>query len=170
MPLDLIVTSSTQALWQGQELRCAIGRGGFCDPENRTEGDGTTPIGRWKMRRVFYRADRMAPPETALPLQALKPEDGWCDALLDAQYNRLVKHPYPSSAEHLWREDEVYDLIVELAFNDDPVIAGRGSAIFMHIARPDYRPTAGCVVLNREDLLNILRQATVDSAVDVRPA
>ncbi|HEY5346811.1 MAG TPA: hypothetical protein VIJ72_01360, partial [Rhizomicrobium sp.] len=82
---------------------------------------------------------------------------GWCDAPGDPSYNRPVRLPYPASAEQLWREDHVYDIIVVLGFNDDPVIAGKGSAIFLHLAKPDYAPTAGCVALALPDMLAALK-------------
>lgn len=144
-------------------MRCAIGKRGALPAEQKREGDGATPIGRWKLRRLYYRADRLPPPETALESQALRPQDGWCDAPTDKNYNRFVQHPYPTSAERLWREDNVYDLIVPLGYNDDPVAPGKGSAIFLHVARPDYAPTDGCVALARQDMLFLLRTAQPDT-------
>ena len=120
------------------EARCALGRGGVAALAAKREGDGATPAGLWPMRRLFYRPDRIAAPATRLPSTALQESDGWCDAPADQAYNRAVKLPYAASAEHLWRDDEVYDLIVVLGYNDAPVIPGRGSAIFLHVARPDY--------------------------------
>ena len=153
-----------------REARCALGRGGVAAMGTKREGDGATPAGLWPMRRLFYRADRMATPATRLPVTALTPTDGWCDAPGDAAYNQLVQHPYPASAEHLWREDEVYDLIVVLGFNDAPVVAGRGSAIFLHVARPDYSPTDGCVALDRADLLVCLEKASTSDALCIHAA
>lgn len=138
-------------------MRCAIGKRGAVPAAQKREGDGATPIGHWPLRRLYYRADRLPPSETALASQPLRPQDGWCDAPADAHYNRFVQHPYPASAERLWREDNVYDLIVPLGYNDDPVVPGQGSAIFLHVARPDYAPTEGCVALARQDLLFLLR-------------
>jgi L,D-peptidoglycan transpeptidase YkuD (ErfK/YbiS/YcfS/YnhG family) len=143
--------------WGTGQARGAIGPGGIA-PKQR-EGDGITPVGRFPIRRVFYRADRTAPPVTALPLRALTPADGWCDAPHDPAYNRLVTLPYPASAERLWRDDPLYDILAILGFNDDPVVPGKGSAIFLHLARGDYAPTQGCVALARADLLAALAQA-----------
>ena len=122
------------------------------------EGDGVTPLGVFVFREVFYRADRTQTPATILPLWKTQPDDGWCDAPADQNYNRLVKLPYPASAENLWRDDHMYDLIVVIGFNDDPVYPGKGSAIFLHLARPDYLPTAGCVALAENDLRAALEQ------------
>ncbi len=133
---------------------CAVGRSGR--GFKRREGDGVTPAGRWAVRRVFYRPDRMMRPRTALPVSPLTPSLGWCDTPWDANYNRLVRHPHATSAERMWRDDGLYDLVAVLGYNDRPRAQGRGSAIFMHLARPGYEPTAGCVALSRRDMLKVL--------------
>jgi L,D-peptidoglycan transpeptidase YkuD (ErfK/YbiS/YcfS/YnhG family) len=99
--------------------------------------------------------------------RALTPNDGWCDAAADANYNRPVQLPYAASAEKLWRADNIYDVIVVLGYNDAPVVPGKGSAIFLHIARPNYSPTLGCVALARENLIEFLRRATRSTRVVV---
>lgn len=138
----------------GQRYRAAHGRGGVS--AGKMEGDGATPAGALKLRRVLYRADRVRPPRAAAPVALLAPNDGWCDDPADAAYNRLVRLPYPGRHEALWRSDAVYDVIGVLGWNDDPVVRGRGSAIFLHVARPDYAPTEGCVALALADLLAVL--------------
>ena len=151
---DLVVSGAGMARMAGRSFRCAVGRGGVSSAKR--EGDGATPIGTWPLRQVLYRRDRGMRPVTALQTTALRPADGWCDAPSDPNYNRMVRHPYPASAEHLWRRDSIYDLIVVVGYNDAPVIPGKGSAIFLHVARPDYSPTAGCVAFSRRDLVTIL--------------
>jgi L,D-peptidoglycan transpeptidase YkuD (ErfK/YbiS/YcfS/YnhG family) len=151
---DLIVSGAGMARMAGRSFRCAVGRGGVSSAKR--EGDGATPIGTWPLRQVLYRPDRGMRPATALQTAPLKPVDGWCDAPADPNYNRMVRHPYPASAEHLWRRDSIYNLIVVVGYNDAPVVPGKGSAIFLHIARPDYSPTAGCVAFSRRDLVTIL--------------
>ena len=153
-PSDLMVSGAGMARMAGRSFRCAVGRGGVSSAKR--EGDGATPIGTWPLRQVLYRPDRGMRPVTALQTAPLKPVDGWCDAPSDPNYNRMVRHPYPASAEHLWRRDSIYDLIVVVGYNDAPVVPGKGSAIFLHIARPDYSPTAGCVAFSRRDLVTIL--------------
>jgi L,D-peptidoglycan transpeptidase YkuD (ErfK/YbiS/YcfS/YnhG family) len=133
---------------------CALGRGGC--RSRKHEGDGATPIGRWRLRAAFYRADRIMRPRTSLPVRPLRPDDGWCDAVADRNYNRPVRHPYPASAESLWRRDGLYDIVVVLGYNDVPRVRGRGSAIFLHVAAPGYTPTQGCVALRRDHLLRVL--------------
>ncbi len=154
----------------GEQVRCALGRGGVVAAEHKQEGDGASPLGAWPLRRLLYRADQGATPETSLATSVIAPNDGWCDAPEDPAYNLPVSHPYPASAERLWREDHVYDLIVILGHNDDPVIAGAGSAIFLHVAKPDYAPTEGCVALARDDLEALLRMAKPGDLLQIREA
>ena len=135
-------------------MRCALGRTGR--RMHKREGDGASPAGVWTLREVYYRSDRLMRPATRLPIRALRPPDGWCDAPADRNYNRRVTHPYPASAEHLWRDDGLYDIVVVLGYNDRPRIKGRGSAIFLHCASPHYKPTEGCIAVRRSDLVGLL--------------
>lgn len=151
----------------GRRGRCALGPAGVIAAGAKREGDGATPAGNWPLRRVLYRPDRLARPAGALETHALRPDDGWCDDPRDPAYNRPVTWPYRAGAEHLWREDEVYDLIVVLGHNDAPVIAGAGSAIFLHIAKDDYAPTRGCVALAPQDLLALLAAAQPGDALKI---
>jgi L,D-peptidoglycan transpeptidase YkuD (ErfK/YbiS/YcfS/YnhG family) len=107
---------------------------------------------------VLYRSDRGRRPLTPLPVRQIAPEDGWCDAPADPNYNRAVRHPYPGSAERLWRDDSIYDIVVVLGHNVRPRVRGAGSAVFMHLARPGYGPTEGCIALKREHLLQLLER------------
>ena len=149
-------------------MACALGRAGV--RSNKREGDGASPEGTFLMRRLFYRADRLAQPPTGLTMQAIDEGCGWCDDPVDLAYNRQVKLPYKARAERLWREDGLYDLVVVLGYNDDPVVPGKGSAIFLHIARDDYGPTEGCVALSRADLLEVLKAADAGSRVIIAAA
>ena len=133
---------------------CALGRSGV--RADKREGDGATPQARMQLRRVFYRPDRLTPPATNLPVQALTPLDGWCDDTASRDYNRFVTRPHSARHERRGRHDAIYDVIVELGWNDEPVLPGRGSAIFLHVARSDYAPTEGCVALALDDLLAML--------------
>ncbi len=136
-------------------FRCALGKGGV--RADKRESDGATPRARMALRRVFYRPDRMARPATKLPTEALAPEDGWCDDPRSVDYNRRIVLPCAARHEKLWRDDRIYDVVVELGWNDAPVEKDRGSAIFLHVARADYAPTEGCVALALDDLLELLR-------------
>jgi len=163
--MEFPVSPAGWMLFGGSRARCALGRAGAVAAKR--EGDGGTPAGLLPLRRVFYRPDRLAPPTTKLPLRPLAPDDGWCDAPDDLAYNRLVKHPWPASAERLWRPDGLYDVVVELGWNDAPIVPGRGSAIFLHVARPDWGPTEGCVALALPDLLALLADADSGDALRI---
>lgn len=154
----------------GQILRCAIGKAGTIGAADKREGDNKSPLGTWVMREVWYRPDAYPEgPKTALPVRATRPEDGWCDAPGDPNYNRPVTLPYPASAERMWRDDHVYDLVVVLGHNDDPPVPGLGSAIFMHLARDGYPGTEGCVALAREDIEAVLASAKPGDAIEIVP-
>lgn len=149
------------------EVRCALGRGGVT--ADKREGDGASPLGIWPMRCVFYRPDRLPAPPLAHGLEvfALAPDDLWCDDPAHPDYNLRVKFPHPASCETLWREDHLYDVIVPLGYNDDPIHSGRGSAIFLHVALPDYSPTHGCVAVALPDLLSLLREPSHQGQVNI---
>lgn len=152
----------------GKILRCAIGKAGVIAATDKREGDNKSPLGTWVMREVWYRPDVYPHgPKTALPVRATRPEDGWCDAPGDPNYNRPVRLPYPTSAERMWRDDHVYDLVVILGHNDDPPVPGMGSAIFMHLARDGYPGTEGCVALERADIEAVLAAAKPGDAVEI---
>ena len=151
---DLVLHPPGHLGWRGRRFACAIGAGGV--RSDKREGDGATPAGRFALRRVLYRADRLTPPRTVLPIAPLGPQDGWCDDPAHPLYNRPLRLPHAARHEALWRADRVYDLIVILGHNDDPVVPGLGSAVFLHVAQPDYAPTAGCVAVAAGDLLTIL--------------
>lgn len=113
-------------------------------------------MGLFTLCEVFYRPDRVRRPCAGLTVRATRPSDGWCDDARDGNYNRKVRLPYAASAETLWRDDRIYDVIVVLDHNRRPRARGRGSAIFMHVARPGYAPTAGCIALSLADLRHLL--------------
>jgi L,D-peptidoglycan transpeptidase YkuD (ErfK/YbiS/YcfS/YnhG family) len=151
-----------------RRVRCALGPAGVVAAADKREGDGASPAGAWRIRRVLYRPDRGPVPATTLPVATIAENDGWCDAPDDPAYNRPVKLPYPSSAERMWRDDHLYDLVVVLGYNDNPPVPGLGSAIFLHLAKPDYAPTHGCVAVARGDLEAFLAQARPGDAVEIR--
>ncbi len=134
----------------------AIGRGSV--RALKAEGDGGTPLGRFAVRLILYRADRTLRPRTSLPVRAIRKTDGWCDDPTDRNYNRRITLPSSRSAEGLMRTDDLYDLVLVLGYNDRPRVRGKGSAIFMHLAREGYTPTEGCVALSRRDLTAVLAE------------
>ncbi len=164
---DIVVVPDGTVEWSGRKFPCALGRAGVID--RKREGDGATPVGCFALRRVLYRPDRVPRPVTVLPLDSLHPLDAWCDDPNDPRYNQLVRQPYAASVELLWRDDHIYDIIVVLGFNDEPVERSGGSAVFLHIARPDYTPTQGCVAVSRANLSRILEQCEASSRLCVKP-
>lgn len=151
----------------GLRFPCALGRAGR--RAVKREGDGATPVGAYAVRRAFYRPDRLLHPATRVPIKPLRPDDGWCDAAGDRNYNRQVKHPYPASAEQMWREDQLYDVVVVIDHNERPRVQGGGSAVFMHVAKPGYPPTAGCIAFKRSHLLRLLDLLRPGTIVRVAP-
>ncbi len=140
-----------------KRIQVALGRSGAT--HTKSEGDGATPFGVFPLRWVYYRPDRVPLPQTELPVRPVLPDDGWCDAPEDRSYNRPVKLPYPVSHEKLWRGDHLYDLFMVIGQNDDPVVPGKGSAVFVHVAKDGYAPTEGCVAMALEDLQDMLAHA-----------
>lgn len=133
---------------------CALGRSGIivC----KREGDGGTPRAELPLRRLFVRPDKGAMPASLLRRRLMSPTDAWCDDNTDRRYNRLIKRPEGEAEERLWRADHLYDIIVELGWNDAPVRRGRGSAIFWHLPRAGMTPTAGCVATPRKVFHKVL--------------
>lgn len=152
--MDIVVFPDNRLILGALKLRCALGATGITAAKR--EGDKATPAGRFLLRRVLYRPDRLAAPQTALPVAPIGPQDGWCDAPGDPEYNKPVTLPYAASHERLWRDDHLYDIVVILGYNDAPPVAEKGSAIFLHVARPGYAPTEGCVALALADLEAVL--------------
>jgi L,D-peptidoglycan transpeptidase YkuD (ErfK/YbiS/YcfS/YnhG family) len=158
-PAAFFASATGRIAWPTGSARCAIGRGGAIEAADKREGDGATPLGCWPFRRVFFRADRLAAPATRLSAIAIQPDMGWCDDPGSPHYNCLVALPFLASHERMWREDSLYDVVVELGYNDDPAVPGLGSAIFLHVATPDFGPTEGCVATDRDSLLALLAAA-----------
>jgi L,D-peptidoglycan transpeptidase YkuD (ErfK/YbiS/YcfS/YnhG family) len=166
MVVDLTY-SAGRLSWPGGTAAAACGRGGV-RPDKR-EADGASPQGRFPLLSGFYRGDRIVLPPTRLLMAALRPEDAWVDDPADANYNRLVALPYPAHHEAMWREDGLYDLVVVIGYNTDPPLPGRGSAIFLHVARPDFAPTEGCIAVAREVLAEVLGLLGPGSTITIRP-
>ena len=150
--------------------RCMVGAGGV--REDKVEGDAATPVGRFPLRRILFRNDRLVLPKVRLPARPIGEHDGWCDDPRSATYNQLVRIPNEWSHEKLWREDGLYDLVVVVGYNDDPPEGEWGSAIFLHVARDDYAPTRGCVAFARDDLLELVALIGPQTRLNVlsRPA
>ena len=147
----------TQSLFiEKKHYSFILGRDGYIDEALGREGDFKTPLGVYTLRYGFYRADRLPAPKSRLRFRPIEPDDGWCDDPKDIAYNLPVKRPYPASNEAMSREDGVYDIVIVMSHNDSPVRPNMGSAVFLHICRPDHRPTAGCLAVEPETMAQIL--------------
>jgi L,D-peptidoglycan transpeptidase YkuD (ErfK/YbiS/YcfS/YnhG family) len=138
----------------GQTIPVALGRGGI--KANKREGDGGTPRGTFRPRQLWWRADRHPRPSTFLPPRAIRPEDAWCEDVSSRHYNRPLRLSAKDGGDRLRRDDHLYDFIIEIDHNTKPRTAGRGSAVFLHLARKDFSPTAGCVSMTRGAMLRLL--------------
>jgi L,D-peptidoglycan transpeptidase YkuD (ErfK/YbiS/YcfS/YnhG family) len=147
-------------------LPVALGRGGII--ANKREGDGGTPRGTFRLRRLWWRADRGTRPRTGLPISRITTDIAWCEDPASRLYNRPFRRGPNEAGDRLWRDDRLYDLIIELDHNTRPRIAGRGSAVFIHIARPGFAPTAGCVALEPDALRRLLARLGPDTRIDIR--
>jgi L,D-peptidoglycan transpeptidase YkuD (ErfK/YbiS/YcfS/YnhG family) len=152
--------------WPGGSTRASVGKGGVT--VHKKEGDGATPVGKFGLPFGMYRQDRVKTPATALPMRALRESHAWVDDPKDARYNRLVELPYPAHVEKLWRSDGIYDVLVVVDYNMNPTLSGAGSAIFLHIARPGFTPTVGCVAVERVALLHLLEKLGPQSTLTIR--
>jgi L,D-peptidoglycan transpeptidase YkuD (ErfK/YbiS/YcfS/YnhG family) len=162
--LRLITVSSWGRDWHRgivrcgwQTFPCAIGRRGVT--HLKREGDGATPAGRYRLLFLYYRPDRLPRPKAQIPMRAMRPDDGWCEDPEHGRYNSAVQVPSAAAHDAMWREDHLYDIVGVLDWNLRPRIRGRGSAIFLHLARPGYAPTAGCIALTLRHLASLLAAA-----------
>lgn len=159
--------SRGQLWWRGRASPCALGKAGVLAATRKKEGDDASPAGVFPLTGLYYRADRLDLPETSLPALEITQEWGWCDDPACAAYNSAVQLPHQGSAETLWRDDHLYDLLVTFGHNQSPAIPPMGSAIFLHVARGDFLPTQGCVAVARNVLLEILAEVGTDTMIRI---
>lgn len=160
------VDSATARLQFGAlDIACTLGRSGVCAAADKREGDGCTPLGEWPLRGVLLRPGKIDPAAIQLPWRWVREGDGWSDDPADPAYNHPVHLPRPFSAESLLREDDAYDVIIILGHNDAPPVPGQGSAIFLHLA--EGRPTAGCIAIDRGDMLKLLPMLAPGDTVEI---
>jgi L,D-peptidoglycan transpeptidase YkuD (ErfK/YbiS/YcfS/YnhG family) len=150
----------------GLRIPVALGRGGI--RADKREGDGGTPRGCFSPLRLWWRADRLRRPRTLLPVRRISDGDAWCEDPRDRRYNRPIRLMPGAAGDRLWRADQLYDLIVEIDHNQQPRIAGRGSAVFLHVARAGWGPTAGCIALRKPDLLRLVQRMSPKTRIHVQ--
>jgi L,D-peptidoglycan transpeptidase YkuD (ErfK/YbiS/YcfS/YnhG family) len=149
----------------GRIIPVALGRGGI--RANKREGDGGTPRGTFRPRQLWWRADRHPQPRTFLPVRAITPGDAWCENPNDRHYNKPIRLDHDRGGDRLRREDHLYDFIIEIDHNTSPRIAGRGSAVFLHLARDNFAPTAGCVSMTKSAMLHLLRRLGPATRIEI---
>jgi len=159
------LASGYQIVNDAQSYPCLIGADGLIQHSAKREGDNKTPCGTWLLSAVFFRADRIAPPKTDLPCYPISPSMGWCDDAASIDYNSLVVLPHAARCEELYREDSSYDIVVTTSHNQNPVVTALGSAIFVHCIAKGKTNTAGCVALQRDSLLALLRSANTTTCL-----
>jgi L,D-peptidoglycan transpeptidase YkuD (ErfK/YbiS/YcfS/YnhG family) len=152
--------------WPGGQTRAAVGAAGVSSAKH--EGDKATPAGTFPLPFGMWRPDRIKPPDTSLPMKALREAHAWVDDPNDPKYNQLVELPYPAHVEEMWRADGIYDLLAVVGYNMNPTRPGAGSAIFLHIARPNFTPTEGCIAIERGVLLNLIPLLGRESTLTIR--
>ena len=158
---DVLQLDKNHISWNGRVIPCIIGGSGFS--KYKREGDGCTPIGRWKLLTVYYRADRLKIPKSAIPVIEITSDLGWSDDPTDPMYNKAIRLPSILSHEKLWRDDYLYDLLITTDHNTNPVVKGCGSAIFIHQMHENETPTAGCLALKLPDLEHLVSTVTYDT-------
>ena len=147
------------------KIKCAVGKRGIS--KKRREGDLITPKGIFKIKKVYYRKDRVKNLITKIKKIAIKKDMGWCDDPKSQKYNKPVKFPFKYKSEKLFRSDNIYDIILVLDFNMNPTIKNKGSAIFIHVAKNDLRPTKGCIAVKKRELKKILKFFTTRTKIEI---
>ncbi|MFZ2205214.1 MAG: L,D-transpeptidase family protein [Minisyncoccia bacterium] len=149
----------------GVSFFCVFGREGISD--NKIEGDWKTPIGKFKIRKIYYRKDKIPKLETQIECIRISQDDAWCDDSSLPEYNSFVKLPFNGSYENLWREDNLYDVVVVIGYNDEPVIPNKGSAIFIHIMKEDMEYTKGCLAIKKENMMSLVKEIDTETEIEI---
>jgi len=152
----IIIKKSGYLEYKNLKFRCALGKAGI--KKKKKEGDNITPEGTFKIIKVYYRPDKIKNFVTSIKKKKIKKNIGWCDDPVSNSYNKEIKLPSRFGHEKLYRKDNLYDLILVLNYNTNPIIKNKGSAIFIHIAKKNYELTAGCVALKKKDLVELLKK------------
>ena len=157
-------------------FRCQIGEGGLKNAAKKVEGDKTSPIGKWYLESLYYRPDRALRPKfkkkNVLKINRITKHCGWCCDIGSLHYNKHINiNNFPSlkiNYERLWREDNAYDIIIEISHNTKPTIKNKGSAIFIHCSFEDIKPTAGCIALKKRDLINLIKNLKYNACIEIK--
>jgi L,D-peptidoglycan transpeptidase YkuD (ErfK/YbiS/YcfS/YnhG family) len=151
----IIVKAPGNLKYKSLGFRCSIGKSGI--KKKIKEGDNITPKGKFKIIKIYYRSDRVKKFSTNIKTIKIKRNMGWCDDPKSSLYNKEIKLPFDFSHEKLYRNDRIYDLLVVLNYNTKPIIKNKGSAIFIHITRQNYKKTSGCVAIKKVHLIKLIK-------------
>jgi L,D-peptidoglycan transpeptidase YkuD (ErfK/YbiS/YcfS/YnhG family) len=161
----IIVKKTRYLIFKNLKFRCSVGKAGI--KNKKKEGDNITPKGIFKLLKLYYRADKIKKIDTELKKIKIKKNMGWCDDPKSRHYNKVIKIPNNFSYEKLYRNDNIYDLIIVLSYNISPTIKNKGSAIFIHIAKDKYLPTQGCIALKKIHLIKILKEIKLNTLIKI---
>jgi L,D-peptidoglycan transpeptidase YkuD (ErfK/YbiS/YcfS/YnhG family) len=152
----IIINKSGYLKYKNLKFRCSLGKAGI--EEKKKEGDNITPKGIFKITGIYYRADRIKNITTSIKKIKIKKDMGWCDDPISSYYNKQIKLPSRYSHEKLYRNDNLYDLVLVLNYNTNPIIKNKGSAIFIHVSKKNYKKTAGCIALKKAHLIYLVKE------------
>ena len=150
----IIVNKSGQLKYKNLKFKCALGKAGI--GKKNIEGDNITPKGTYRIIQIYYRKDRVKKISSSFKLNKITKSMGWCDDPSSKKYNQLIRLPTKYGHEKLYQKNNIYDLLLVIDYNMNPVVVNKGSAIFIHVAKKKYKPTAGCIALKKEDLLKLI--------------
>ena len=151
--------------YNNYKAKCAVGKRGISI--KKKEGDFITPKGTFKIREIFYRKDRVQNLITRIKKTVIRKNMGWCDDPKSKKYNKLIYFPFKHSAEKLYRRENIYDIILVLNFNMNPVKKNKGSAIFIHVAKKNFQPTQGCIALDKSELIKLVKSIKINTIVKI---
>ena len=161
----MIIVTNKVLKYKNFLYKCAIGKNGITN--SKIEGDKCTPSGIYSIEKIYYREDRLSMPKLDFQSIPINKNSGWCDDIRSTYYNKFIKFPFSYSAEFLYREDDIYNIICIISYNTNPIIKNKGSAIFLHVANTDYSETAGCLALKQNDLIELLQNIDLDTKINV---
>ena len=161
----MIIVKKNILSFDNMSFKCAVGKNGITN--NKAEGDGCTPAGEYSIIQIYYRQDKVVLPSIRIPSIAISKNLGWCDDVNSDYYNKIITFPFKHRAEILYRNDNIYDILCVIDYNRNPVVKNKGSAIFLHIAKPNYAGTEGCIALNEPDLIRLLTEINIKTNIQI---
>ena len=162
--MDIIIKKKF-LFYKGYKLKCSIGKSGITT--SKREGDSSTPKGIFELGAAYYRNDRISLPKCKIKKKIIKKNMGWCDDIKSKKYNKEIRLPFKFTAENLYRKDRIYDLFINIKYNQSPVIKGKGSAVFLHLSNKKYKPTKGCIAIKKKDFIKILPLITNKTKISI---